>query len=393
MTEATQPRMAREMKLPAAMLAAALFALLAFAPFASAAADPIGSGSATVTLNSGFVKSLKKRGVKIAKIAPAKLKGTKATFPVTGGELDPTTGAGFVNLGGGLKFKAGKKSAPVKGLVINTTKAGLFAKVAGRNVKLASLGGWSYVRAGFGVSITVKKLKLTNTAAKRLNKKLGFKAKPKPFKGNRVMGSAVAEEQPLTVTVLPVGDVAFNADATTLGKLAKVKVDVKKIDPTKSKGPGSYEFPITGGTISPAGTGGVVQTAGGLELEQKLQTGPTEYLETTITLKGFFVDLAAKTVTVEVSAVSNASQELNLGNLGRSSIADLTIPGVISNSATRTVTVPAASAALQPIAAKVLNAFVEVYEGYEKGGGPPVGPEKINAGDPLGVFSFTAQTQ
>jgi hypothetical protein len=170
-------------------------------------------------------------------------------------------------------------------------------------------------------------------------------------------------------------------------------VKITPTAPTQVKGLTNFEFPITGGTISPLGTSGVVQSAGGLELEQKLQTGPTEYLETKITLSGFYVDLAAKTITVEVSAVSNASQELNLGNLGRSSIADLTIPGVVSDSTTRTVTVQNATAALQPISAKVLNAFVEVYEGYEAKGGPPVGPEKINAGDPLGSFSMTVQTQ
>ena len=394
MTQATQPRMARGTKLPLAALAAALFALLAFAPYASATADPVESGSATVTLNSGFTKYLKTFGIKTTKIAPAKLKGKKATFPVTGGEVDPTTGAGTLNLGGGLKFKAGKKSAPVKGLVIDTTKKALFGKVAGKRVKVATLGGWSYTRAGFGVAMTVKKLKLTNAAATKLNKKLGYaKGKPKPFLKNKLIGKANAEEQPSTVAVLASGNVVFNADAGLLGKLKKVKVDLKTIDPAKAKGLTDFEFPITGGTISPLGTGGVVQSSGGIELEQKLQTGPTEYLETKITLSNFYVDLAAKTITVEVSAVSNASDELNLGNLGRSSIADLTVPGVVADSVNRTVTIPNASGKLQPISAKVLNAFVEVYEGYEKGGGPPVEPEKINSGDPLGTFSGTVQTQ
>jgi hypothetical protein len=386
--------MARGTGLPIAALAAALFALLAFAPFASATPDPVGSGSATITLNKGFTKYLKTFGIKTTKIAPAKLKGQKLTLTGTGGEVDPTTGAGTVALGGGLKFKAGKKSATVKALVLDTTTASLTAKVSGKKVKLATVTGYAFARAGFGVSMTVKKLKLTSKAAKQLNKKLGYaKGKPKPFLGGKLMGSAAAEEQPATVAVLPGGNVLFNANAGTLGKLAKVEVKIKTIDPTKVKGLTDFEFPVTGGTVSPLGTGGVVQSAGGLELEQKLQTGVDTFLETKITLGGFYVDLAAKTITVEVSAVSNASDELNLGNLGRSSIADLTIPGVIADSATRTVSVQNASAVLQPIAAKVLNAFVEVYEGYEAKGGPPKSPEKINSGDPLGSFSATVQTQ
>lgn len=422
MTEATQPRMARGTKLPLAVLAAALFALLAFAPYASAAADPVESGSATVTLNSGFVKTLKQRGVKIIKIKPTKLKGKKATFPVVGGEIDPTNGAGTLKLGGGLTFKHGKKKAPVKALVIDTKKKGLFAKVAGKKVKLATLAGWSYTRAGFGVALTVKKMKLTKTAAKKLNKKLGFDKGKKPFVGNKMLGSATAEEQPATVTVLPGGNVSFKADQELLLKLKDVETNASVIAPTTEKGLGNYELPITGGSIAPNGAAGQVQTAGGLLLTQKLDKGDGSFLETEITLGNMWLDLSAKTVTVEVVAKSNASESLNLGNLGRSSIADLTITGVSADAATRTVSVNS-SAVLQPISAEVLEGFVKVYQAYYEAGvfaavcaelpekckepaeqeaakaaakeqaAKKVEKDHITAGNPLGSFSFTAQTQ
>lgn len=429
MTQATQPRMARGTKLPLAALAAALFALLAFAPFASAAADPVESGSATVTLNNGFVKSLKKHGVKILKIKPAKLKGKKVSFRVVGGEMDPTNGAGTLKLGGGLKFKAGKKQAPVKALVIDTKKEGLFAKVAGKKVKLATLAGRSYTRAGFGVALTVKKMKLTKTAAKKLNKKLGFKKGKKPFVGNKKLGSAKAEEQPATVTILPGGNVSFNADQELLLKLKDVETEAKVIAPTIEKGLGNYELPIAGGTIAPSGAAGVVQTAGGLLLTQKLDKGDGSFLETEITLGNMWLDLSAKTVTVEVVLKSNATEDLNRGNLMRSSIADLTITGVFADPATRTVSV-SSSAVLQPISAEVLEGFVKVYQAYYEAGfyaqfcalaapkncNSPDPSEKaaeeaagkaaakeaaekrvekdhISAGNPLGTFSFTAQTQ
>ncbi|TMK58376.1 MAG: hypothetical protein E6G51_02945 [Actinobacteria bacterium] len=430
MTEATQPRMARGTKLPLAALAAALFALLAFAPYASATADPVESGSATITLNNGFTKYLKTFGIKTTKIAPAKLKGKKATFPGTGGEVDPTTGGGTVNLGGGLKFKAGKKSAPVKGLVLDTNKKALFAKVAGKKIKLATVSGYSFTRAGFGVSMTIKKLKLTKTAAKKLNKKLGYaKGKPKPFIANKLMGSAKAEEQPATVTIVPGGNVSFNADQELLKKLKDVETEAAVIAPTTEKGFGNYELPISGGNIGPTGQAGQVQTAGGLLLTQKLPTSPTTALETEITLGNMWLDLSAKTVTVEVVAKSNASESLNLGNLGRSSIADLTITKVTTDAAARTVSVDS-SAVLQPISAEVLEGFVKVYQAYYEAGFyaefcAKAAPEKcesanpdqkaaeekagkeaakeaaakrvekdhITAGNPLGTFSFTAQTQ
>ena len=425
MTEGTQPRMARGTKLTAGLLAAALFALLAFVPFASAAPDPVASGSATVTLNKGFTNYLKTFGIKVQKIAPAKLSGRKATFTVTGGEMDPTNGQGTVNLGGGLQFKAGKKKAKVKALVINTTKKGLFANVAGKKLKLATLAGWSYARSGFGVSLTVKKLKLTKSAAKQLNKKTGYaKGKPKPFIGNKLIGSAAATEEPATVTIVPGNNVVFDANNELLKKLKEVKTDVETIAPTTQKGLTTFEFPISGGNIAPAATAGVVQTSGGLKLFQKLPKSATENLETTITLGNFYVDLSAKTISVEVVASSNASDKLNLGALGRSSIADLNLTGatVTTDAVNRKVTVQNASATLQPVSAEVLNGFVSVYKAWIEGvttlktcealpgkcaepaekeiaaakakeAGEAAAKNEIHSGDPLGTFSFTAQTQ
>ncbi|HEX6456120.1 MAG TPA: HtaA domain-containing protein [Solirubrobacterales bacterium] len=431
MTERTQPRRARGTKLTAGILAAALFALLAFAPFASAAPDPVASGSATITLNKGFTKYLKTFGIKIQKISPAKLKGQKVTLPVTGGEMDPTNGKGTVNLGGGIQFKAGKKKAKVKALVVNTAKKGLFANVAGKKMKLATVGGYSFARAGFGVSLTIKKLKLTKSAAKQLNKKTGYaKGKPKPFLANKLMGSAKASEEPATVTIVPANNVEFNADNELLKKLNDVEAKVATIAPTTEQGTGKFQMPITGGSIAPNAAAGVVQTGGGLLLSQKLPTSPSTAIETEITLGNFNVDLTAHTISVEVVAHSNAESEgkkpLDLGNLGRSSIADLTLTGatVSADATTRTVTVKGASATLQPISAEVLEGFVKVYQGYYEAGfylefcalatpnncetpaeqeaakaaakeaaAKKVEKDHITAGNPLGTFSFTAQTQ
>ncbi len=42
--------------------------------------------------------------------------------------MDPTNGLGTLNLAGGIRFKAGKKKATVKGLVLNTGKSSLIAQ-------------------------------------------------------------------------------------------------------------------------------------------------------------------------------------------------------------------------------------------------------------------------
>jgi len=426
MTEATQPRTARGTKLPLAAIAAALFALLAFAPFAQATPDPVAGGKTVVTLNKGWTKYLKTFGIKIQKVGNAKVNTKKATFKVSGGEMDPTNGLGTLNLAGGIKFKAGKKSATVKALVLNTGKNSLTAKVSGKKVKFATLKGLSYTRNGFGVNVNLKTMKLTGAAAKQLNKKTGYaKGKPKPFLGGKKIGKSSSESQPSTVAIIPSGNLVFNGSPELLTKLSNVKAKVELISPTTVSGT-TFTSPITGGTISPTGTAGTVMSSGGLKLVQHLPTSATTSIDTTITLGAMYLDLSAKTVTVEVIAESNAEVDgkkpLNLGNLGRSSIADLTVTGVTSDSATRTVSVNS-SAVLQPISAEVLQGFVSVFKPYAeavaygeafkkakeegatdeeadaagkaaaKKAGEEVVKNNIAAGESLGSCSFTAQTQ
>jgi hypothetical protein len=407
MNDASQPRKARGKMLPAGIAATALIALLAFAPFASAAPDPVASGSTTITLDGKFTKYLKTFGITVQKISPTKLKGKAATLTVTGGTLDPLTGLGEVTLGGGLKFKAGKKTAPIKGLVLNTTKKSLTGKVAGKQMKVATVAGWSFARNGFGVNLTVKKLKLTGSAASALNKKTGYKkGKPKPFISGKLMGKSSSATQPSTVVVLPGGSATLALSVSALGKLAKVgpeeclcsgatkqpfKVNLAPVAPTQvvSLSPVTAAFPISGGTMGPTGIAGTLQTAGGLTLTQKLDYPGVEKGVTTLTMGNIYVDMATKQATVEVSITNPKVPEANLGNLGRASIADLVIGTVTADPNTRTVSVTNAAATLQAVTAETLNSvFIKPLEGT-------FGPDDVQfaAGDPLGLFSFTAQTQ
>jgi hypothetical protein len=435
MTESTRLGRARGKMLPVAIVAAALVAMLAIAPLASAASDPIKSGTTTLTINGGFSKSAKKAGIKITAVKPSKIKGNKATFAVTGGEIEPTTGAGTVTHSGGLKITWGKKSVTLKSLTIDTKGKSISAKVGGKTVKVASLAGTSTARLGFGASVSAKKVKLTSAGAKALNSKLTpaptktkvkkngktivktVKVKP-PFKANMVLGASSTEVEPETVAVLPTGSMVFTGNPTLLTKLNDVETKLVVIPPTTAAA-NVFTSPLSGGTISPLGTTGTVNSSGGLILTQVLTGGPT----TKITLGSIGVDLSAKTASVEVIGESNAESEgkkpLNVGNLGRSSIADLTIGSVVPSPATRTVTV-SASGTIQAVAAEVIEGFVKVYQGYytqvaalslkkeiEEGKKPvmteaeiiaagakaaeaKVANDHIKAGEPLGSFSFVA---
>jgi hypothetical protein len=394
MNEVTQPVRARGMMLSAVATVAALAALLALAPFASAASDPLASGTTTITLNKNLFKKLKKSGTKVIKVSPGTIKARRVTLPVSGGSLDPTNGQGVIEHNGGIKFKHGKKSAVVKLIVLDTTNKSLKAKVAGKSMKLASVSGLSSTRNGFGANVTIGSTKLTNKAAKQLNKKLGFtgkQAKKAPFKGGKGLGSGLSETQPKTVTVLPSGNATLATSLATDIKLAKVGIKIETVAPATEPvpiPPPSYAFPISGGTIAPNAEGGVMQTTGGLRLVQ--QFAPS--VETKMTLNAIWVDLGAKTATVEVTVESEGiDPKLNLGPLGRSSIANISLTGatVKSDPSARTVSVENATATLQAVTAETLNSvFVGPFEAITK-----TKAEPFVEGDPLGTFSFTAQTQ
>jgi hypothetical protein len=93
---------------------------------------------------------------------------------------------------------------------------------------------------------------------------------------------------------------------------------------------------------------------------------------------------------VEVIVESTISPKLNLGNLARSSIADVNLTGatVKSDPTAHTVTVENAVATLQAVTAETLNSvFGAPYDEAK------IPHEKFAPGDGLGTFSFTAQTQ
>jgi hypothetical protein len=429
MNGATQPVKGRGKMFAATAMAAALLALLVFAPLASATSDPLASGTTTITLNNGFFNKLKKSKVKVLKVSPGAVKGKTVTLPVLAGELDPTNGQGKVELSGGIKFKAGKKSAAVNTLVLETSTSSLSGKVAGKKMKFAGVKGLTSSRNGFGTNLSISSLKLTGSAAKQLNKKLGFTGKKKakkstassskapqpPFKGNQVLGKGTSETQPKTVAVQATGNATLVLDPAALAKLAHVgipgpfgptpptpvSVQLSPVAPTQvtSVSPVTVAFPFSeGGTIAPNATSGVLHTAGGLKLVQNLESVTMEPGNiTTLTMGNIWVDLGAKTGTVEVAIENPKNSKANLGQLGRVSIANLNLTGatITSDPTNRTVSIQNATATLQELTAATLNqVFIEGLE-KDSEGKPTIfaGQEKFAGGDPLGTFSFSVQTQ
>jgi hypothetical protein len=379
----------------------ALAALLAIAPFASAAGDPLAGGTTAVKLNRALVTRLKRSGIKVLGVSPANVTGAAVTLPVGGGSIDPVTGLGTVEHRGGIKFKAGKKSASVTGLLLGTRTASLNAEVAGKKMKFASVKGVTTTRDGFGAGIRIGSLKLTGKAARQLNEKLGVRS----FKGNQALGGALSEAQPKTVAVIATGDAQLVLSSEALTKLALIgpesppasgnhpfAVKLAAVDPAKivALSSATAVFPIGGGDLAPTAASGILRTGGGLTFTQNLEGAPPPSSKgvTVLSMGNIWVNLGAKTASVEVTISNEKSPELNKGGLGRASIAEISLTGaaISADPTTRTISVQNAAATLQATTAEVLNAvFVEPIEGKGKG--------IFAGGDPLGVFSFTARTR
>src|SRR4051812_4288195 len=118
-------------------VALSLFAVLLLVPSAQATYDPIGSGTTKLTLDKGFVSQMKKQGVKVTAIAPAKLKGSSVVLPASGGTIDPTLSKGEIEAEGAIVFQAGNRKVPLRSIETKTKKTPLYAKVGGGQLKVA----------------------------------------------------------------------------------------------------------------------------------------------------------------------------------------------------------------------------------------------------------------
>jgi hypothetical protein len=388
----TQPMRGRGTMLSAVAAAAALVALLAFAPFASAASDPLASGKTILTLNKGFYKKLKRNGIQVVRVKRGTVKNRTVTMIVVGGSLDPTTGKGTIKVNGGVKFKRGKRSVPFRVLTFDTKKNALIGDAGKKHMKLASFSGVTFSRDGFGTDIKVKTVKLTRSAAKQVNKRLGLSGKSRSnrraaassadanpvFKAGQVMGGVSNATQPKTVTVLAQDQAALIPNLATFGKFGEHGVnptpghDLNPISPAQEVPGPAFVFPLTGGTLAPDATSGTVNSGGGIAIKSSVNAN-------TVDFNNLSLDFTHKTVL--------ADNTVNGTLTGRSSIADVDMSGatVTSDSSAKTITVTGASVKLQAVAAALLNSEFPLVVPDPNG--------DFVAGDPLGTVTFTAHTQ
>jgi hypothetical protein len=356
--------------LRSAVLCGAVIALASLAGAASAQArfDPIAGGQTRLTFARSFAALLRENGVTVKATSGATFKAGVATFPVSGGKLEPADVVGSVEHEGVLVFAAAGHSLPLKSLVLKTTRKSspLSAKFGGGQLKLSSSSKLTSTREGFGVASKVTQIKLSAKAATRLDKKLGLKG---VFEEGQLLGSSLTDAQPETVTVKEGGRAELTLAPEFASKLSALFVAVNPVFPAEHLG-APFTLRVTDGQIAPDASSGTLETAGSLELIQ--QDGG----------QAFFRELAPElglaTTRSEYQFIGSPTAP---GPIVTGPLLGLGAGTAVSEPKARTISVTGAPLPLPAATAQALN------ETFAK---PQGKSDVFQSGEELGTFSFTA---
>jgi hypothetical protein len=341
-----------------------------FSPAARADYDPLASGTTKLSLDKGFLKLLAQNGVKVSAVAPAKLKGNTAVFPVSGGKFDPTSAKGTVEHEGALRFSSPAGSIPLRALQLKTTQrhSPFSAKAGGGQLKIAQAKSLAVTRQGFASKVKVTKLSLSQKLATRLAKKLRLRG---VLKAGQPLGSAITVANPQTITVEGKGRASLTFDPAFAAKLDSLFVAVNPIFPAEHPRP--FTLQTFGGVIAPDGSQGTIETLGALEFLQ-LGGGQVFWKEATL-------DLSAKALAAEVEVLPSPPY---VGKAGRVGVAAMGAGSVVADPRARTVTVNGTGLSLDAGTAALFN---EVFA-------RPQGKDAVFvAGEAVGSVSFVAVGQ
>jgi hypothetical protein len=366
-------------RLLATPLAVTVAVALAFTSAAFAdSGDPVASGSFKLKPSRAFKNQLRRNGVVM------RPKG----FSLTEGSIDPVTGQGELSLKGRLHFKYGKQKVTY-GQVAATLGANgyLTGHLLRRNgvldrraTKLFKLRGGTAVRNGFGTNISGVKAALLSSAATKLNRKLGLHSL---HSGSA--GALSVSVQPQTVevtggTVRVVPDPDLGSVGNVAGKLnahcINFNADNTAIAPGIKGGtvPNPYyDFPVTGGTISPLGTDGVVQGTGGIQLVNRRTGGgvpaacnsPTPVELATLQQTDLALNLLHDYVSAHVTVTGSVPTQGDLGVAPGSNL-DLSKAAVSADPANHTVSINGIAVTINGATALVLNqTFVQPSSSFD----------------------------
>lgn len=332
-----------------------------------ASAEGIAGGATQVELSRGLFKALKKDGVQLSKVGAGTVSGRVVSLPAAGGQIDVTTANGWIDSDGGFRLRAGKRSAKVTRVTVDTSSGAVRANVGGTNLQLAAIPSYGFAREGFGDSISIAGLRLTPRASKLLNRKLGLDA----FGPGRAFASVSTSLQPEEVPVLG-GSVRFDFDPATVAKVKSLGFEVQPMESSGGLSDPVFTAPLLAGRIDPAMARTWGMAEGGFRITDPEGPGPT-------------VDWWNLGVSLETGKlISSGLAHTEFGQLAPGPplpLAALASATVSVDPVYRTVTISAGTT-LEAASANYINQVFAVDRGKQ-----PV----LAAGDPLGTISVTMQ--
>jgi len=358
----------------AALVATAALALLALAAPTRASAELVIAGKTRIELNRGLFKALAKEGVRVSKLGPGKVGGRVVTLPVDGGLIEPASASGWVDSTGGFKFRAGKRVAKLSEVTLNTAKEELRADLNGKRLKIATVKGFDFARAGFGGEIEVAGLRLNQRATNLLNRKLRLDDVFRPGRPFASVSSSFLPEW----DQLSSGTFQIGLDSGFVAKLKSLEVEpVPFATSVVGTNPLVLGAPLINGAIYPSSNNSWGGIEGGLRISKPEAPGPV------ITLSNLGLSLESSKVPAAIM-VHTESGQIAPSPGGPLGAVDLAGASVRLDPDTRTLTVTDARATLEaPIADLINETFAK-----PKGKAPAVA-----AGDPLGTVSMTMQAR
>jgi hypothetical protein len=305
----------------ATAVAVGLLLVLAGAPAAASAATAgVAGGSTTLKLAPGTARALNALGVAVAPLRPAKAGKAGVSFPVSGGSVDPATGAGTIEHRGGLRLRAGDTTVDLRNFVINAGSTNTIGVQVGKKRLHAfriGLDDAKVTRRGIQTLVGNVKVTLSARGAAALNKAFGVKA----FQRGLRIGTA-------TVRVRP-GELAFTGGSTSLAldpgaaqALTGLGVSVAPAAPASAAEDGAIAFPITEGKVNARTLAGSISHSGGLTFSAGA---------TSVTVTDFVIETApAPKLTAALGGARVDLLTLDLGGLNRKVDGrDVTLGGVV----------------------------------------------------------------
>jgi hypothetical protein len=303
----TSPIASRTRRLAAIASTLPIFAALSLATPVLAATEPATGGNTTISLE------LPKR-VKAEALAPATANGAEVTLPNGTGTADVARALITINLNGGIRFKANHRKADVTSIKMAFGSGNVTGLVKGKSVAFGTVGSAPVQGASLAASVTGATLLITDDGAKALNKALAKKkkkggrkgkavasrAKKKLFRPDARLGSVSTTVNLATVEVRPFGDVVLEPDPGAGLKFLSKGVNfvlggISAVPPATAPSPTEFDFPVTGGRVTPDLSAGQITSAGGLLITKNananlsLAPGPCETGPPTAHPQGIFV--------------------------------------------------------------------------------------------------------